>query len=152
MSVIEILEAGTEDVPDLCNLLRHLYEQEVEFVPNKTSQTAGLLQIINDKSRGTILVLKKDGRIIGMVNLLFTISTALGGVVAILEDMVISPSERGYGYGSKLLTSAVDHAKNNQCKRITLLTDSTNNRAHKFYENHGFSHSSMVVFRKLLNN
>ena len=89
--------------------------------------------------------------VIGMINLLFTISTALGGDVAIIEDMVIKPTKRGKGFGSRLISYAIEFAINNNCKRITLLTDTENTRAQKFYKHHGFNRSSMVVFRKNLN-
>jgi GNAT superfamily N-acetyltransferase len=85
-----------------------------------------------------------------MVNLLYTVSTAIGERVALLEDMVVSSSERGQGVGSNIIKQAVDFAKVKGCKRITLLTDDDNSGAHRFYERHGFSRSSMVAFRMFL--
>ena len=43
---------------------------------------------------------------------------------------------------------SLDLAKQNGCKRITLLTDFDNDGAHRFYQQHGFIRSSMVAFRK----
>lgn len=83
----------------------------------------------------------------GMVNLLFTISTALGGRVAILEDMVVRPGYRSCGAGSKLLQAAMDFAKSAGCHRITLLTDRANESAQRFYKRHGFTLSEMVPLR-----
>lgn len=40
-------------------------------------------------------MLKENDAIIGMVSILWSISTALGGKVAFLEDMIVSPSYRG---------------------------------------------------------
>ena len=82
-----------------------------------------------------------------MVNLLYTVSTALGSRVAILEDMVVSPKIRGQNVGSSLIEYALDYARKQGCQRITLLTDSDNIAAHRFYERHGFSRSTMVPFR-----
>ena len=82
-----------------------------------------------------------------MVNLLYTVSTALGQRVALLEDMVVSTNKRGQGVGSSIIKQAVDFAKGKGCKRITLLTDDDNCGAQRFYERHGFSRSSMVAFR-----
>ena len=93
---------------------------------------------------------KDAGQIIGMVNLLYTISTALGSRVAILEDMVVAPQNRGLGVGSALLKYAIDFAKQKGCKRITLLTDNDNEAAHGFYQQHGFTESSMLAFRMSL--
>ena len=79
-----------------------------------------------------------------MVNLLYTISTALGDRVALLEDMVVSPNVRGSGVGSLLLKQAIQFARLDDCKRITLLTDRANESAQRFYQRHGFSFSAMI--------
>jgi ribosomal protein S18 acetylase RimI-like enzyme len=82
-----------------------------------------------------------------MINLLYTVSTALGARVAILDDMVVLPQFTGLGAGSKLLQAPIAHARASGCKRITLLTDGDNEAAQKFYSNHGFTASRMVPFR-----
>ncbi len=147
---MEVTIASSNDIPDLCELLDSLFNQEAEFKPNREVQASGLAAVIDDPNVGDILVARKDGQIIGMVNLLYTVSTGLGERVALLEDMVVSPNERGQGVGSDIIRQAVDFAKEKDCKRITLLTDDDNSGAHRFYERHGFSRSSMVVFRMLL--
>ena len=145
-----IEKATADDIPGLCKLLDILFSQEVEFKSDHSAQELGLRTILANPDVGTILVARKSNRIIGMVNLLFTISTALGGRVAILEDMVVSPTERGSGIGSSLLDAAIVTARENGCKRITLLTDGSNEIAHQFYKKHGFNFSQMVPFRLTL--
>jgi len=113
-------------------------------------QSAGLQKIVDSPEHGQILVLRESGSLVGMVNLLFTISTALGGQVTILEDMVVHPDYRGSGAGSKLLQAAIDFAKSAGCRRITLLTDKTNEAAQRFYKRHGFGLSEMIPMRLLL--
>jgi GNAT superfamily N-acetyltransferase len=82
-----------------------------------------------------------------MVNLLYTVSTALGERVALLEDMVVAPAARGVGVGARILEHAIQAARSSGCKRITLLTDGANESAQRFYQNHGFSISSMLPLR-----
>jgi hypothetical protein len=72
-----------------------LFAQEAESQPDRSLQSAGLQNIIDFPERGQILVLREWGSPLGMINLLFTVSTALGGRVAILEDMVVHPDHRG---------------------------------------------------------
>ena len=84
--------------------------------------------------------------------LLYTVSTALGERVALLEDMVVSPDERETGIGSMLLDHTVKYATEKGCKRITLLTDKMNIRAQKFYKQHKFNRSSMIPFRMIISN
>lgn len=145
MPVIE--QASETDIPALCALLSVLFTQEAEFTPDSEAQRSGLLKIIGNPEVGAVLVAREGEAIIGMVNLLFTVSTALGEQVALLEDMVISPETRGHGVGSKLLTQAISFARMKGCRRITLLTDGHNQAAQRFYARHGFAVSSMVPLR-----
>lgn len=143
-----IMEKATAaDIPALSDLLSVLFSQEAEFTPNAETQQRGLAQIIGNPEIGSVLVARQDGQIVGMVNLLFTISTALGERVALLEDMVVSPACRGAGVGTKLLSEAISFARVQGCTRITLLTDRSNEFAQGFYAKQGFLVSNMVPMR-----
>lgn len=148
--MLKITPAAAADIPELCALLALLFTQEADFKPDREAQSRGLTSIINHPEIGLILVARQHGQIVGMVNLLYTISTALGERVALMEDMVVSPSARGVGLGSQLLEHAIQSARLNGCKRITLLTDASNASAQRFYQKHGFTASAMVPFRLLL--
>jgi GNAT superfamily N-acetyltransferase len=144
---MEISSAVTADIPQLCTLLDSLFTQETEFEADHEAQSRGLHEVINDPNVGDILIVRQDDDIIAMVNLLYIVSTALGGRVGILEDMVVSPKIRGSGIGSKLLNYALEFAKDKGCKRLTLLTDKNNVDAQRFYQQHGFSASAMMPMR-----
>ena len=148
---MKIEMATTSDIPTLCTLLDYLFSQEVEFKSDHETQSRGLEKILNNNNTGNIFVAKKNEKIIGMVILLYTVSTALGERVALLEDMVVSPNEQELGVGSMLLDHAVKYATEKGCKRITLLTDKMNIRAQKFYKQHKFNRSSMIPFRMIIN-
>jgi len=142
------IEAATEaDVPALTELLSVLFAQEAEFTPNPEAQSRGLLRIIRSPEVGLVLVAKEGSAVLGMVNLLYTVSTALGERVALLEDMVVAPEFRGRKVGSQLLQEAVTAAKASGCRRITLLTDQTNHAAQRFYTRQGFEESPMIPLR-----
>jgi GNAT superfamily N-acetyltransferase len=145
-----IEKATLEDIAPLCDLLAVLFSQEAEFKPNHQAQQTGLQAIIRNPELGIILLARHNDKVVGMVSLLFSISTALGGRVAILEDMVVLPEQRGLGIGSELLNAAIKTARDSGCLRITLLTDSDNVIAHTFYEKHEFVRSAMLTFRRLL--
>jgi GNAT superfamily N-acetyltransferase len=145
MAVIE--PAHEADLPALCGLLGTLFAQEEEFNPDPEAQSRGLAWILSNPQTGTILVAREQGTVVGMVNILYTVSTALGEEVALLEDMVVVPSMRGRGLGSALLTHALAHCEEYGCKRITLLTDGGNKAAQRFYARHGFVPSGMVPMR-----
>lgn len=144
---MDIRTAVLADIPALCSLLDQLFAQEAEFSPDRAAQERGLSEIIRNAARGEILVACEFGRIIGMVNLLYTVSTALGAPVALLEDMVVDTAARDRGLGTQLLEAAIATAKSRGCRRITLLTDADNADAQRFYARQGFARSSMIPLR-----
>jgi ribosomal protein S18 acetylase RimI-like enzyme len=142
-----VRNAKHSDIDALADLLHSLFSQDIEFEPNKILQKQGLIKIVQNPQLGKVLVFEFDNRIIGMVILLFSISTALGGKVATLEDMVIKEEFRSIGYGKYLLEKALDFARYEGCLRITLLTDYNNDRAIAFYSGFGFVKSPMIPMR-----
>ena len=127
-----------------------LFSQEAEFIPNPEAQCRGLAQVVNNPEAGAVLLAREGAEVLGMVSLLFTVSTALGERVALLEDMVVFSQGRRAGIGTQLLTQAILFARTQGCKRITLLTDRTNETAQRFYGKQGFVVSSMVPMRLAL--
>src|SRR5436190_18812449 len=143
-----VIEPATEaDLDELSGLLGELFAHESDFRPNKEKQLRGLRLIFEQPNRGRVFVLRRDGAIVGMINLLFTISTAEGGFVVVLEDLVIHKKFQGHGYGAKLLQHAIDFAKQKNFLRVTLLTDRPENVAQEFFGRHGFVESSMIPMR-----
>jgi len=143
-----VIEPATEaDLDELSEMLGGLFSQEGDFRPDKERQLRGLRLIFEQPSRGRVFVLRQNGAIVGMINLLFTISTAEGGFVILLEDLVIHKQYQGKGYGTKLLQHAIDFAKQKNFLRITLLTDRPENLAQEFFRHHGFVESSMIPMR-----
>jgi GNAT superfamily N-acetyltransferase len=143
-----VIEPATEaDLDELSEMLGGLFSQESDFRPDKDKQLRGLRLIFEQPSRGRVFVLRREGAIVGMINLLFTISTAEGGFVILLEDLVIHQQFQGHGYGAKLLQHAIEFAKQKNFLRVTLLTDRPENMAQEFFRKHGFVESSMIPMR-----
>ena len=139
--------ATIDDLPRLVDLTMALFELEEDFKPDRKKQERGLLSILEQPSRGRIFVVRTDYEIIGMVNVLFTISTAMGGFVILLEDVIIHPDFRRQGYGSQLVDYVVNFAKRKDFKRITLLTDKISAESQHFFEKMHFHHSHMIPMR-----
>ena len=144
-------QATLEDLPQLTDLLFDLFTQEADFAPNRAKQMRGLRLILEQPNRGRIFVLRQNGTILGMINLLFTISTAEGGFVIMLEDVIVHREYRGKGIGDKLLGHAIAYAKKKDFLRITLLTDRLNEQGQRFFKAHGFIESKMIPLRLILN-
>lgn len=147
MTKKEILLATIPDLNELIRLLNVLFTQDLEFVPDREKQKRGLEKIMDNKEIGEILVMKVNDKIIGMVSLLYSISTALGGKVAIVEDMVIDKDYRNQGFGKELFNEAIRFSKERDCLRLTLLTDFNNHIAIDFYKSFGFKTSEMIPMR-----
>jgi N-acetylglutamate synthase-like GNAT family acetyltransferase len=142
--------ATIEDLPALTELVMDLFSKSGDFSPDRVVQEKGLQLILEQPSRGRIFVLRNNHRIFGMVNLLFTISTARGGFVILMEDVIIHPDHRGQGYGSMLLKHVVDFAKQKNFKRITLLTDKISQESQEFFRKNGFEYSNMIPMRRII--
>ena len=145
-----IEQATLDDLPQLTELLAELFSMEGDFVPDPIRQSRGIRMILEQPSRGRIFTLKQNGALLGMINLLFTISTAEGGSVILLEDLIIQKEYRSHGLGAKLLNYAIEYARKKDFKRITLLTDRLNADAQRFYKKHGFFESAMLPMRYVL--
>ena len=139
--------ATLEDMPQLVELLAALFSEEEDFKPDPAKQEHGVRMILEQPNRGRIFVLRTDHMLLGMVNLLFTISTAEGGPVVLMEDVIVHPQHRRQGYGGRLLDYAVQFAREKSFKRITLLTDRISAESQTFFASHGFSFSSMIPMR-----
>ena len=150
MSEVCVEPATFEDLDELSILLGELFSEESDFRPDRDKQLRGLRLIFEQPNRGRVFVLRQDRTIVGMINLLFTISTAEGGFVMVLEDLVIHKAFQGKGYGSKLLQYAIEFAKQKNFLRITLLTDRPELRSQSFFKRYGFYESNMLPMRLLL--
>lgn len=145
------VEAATiEDLPALTELVMELFRRSGDFSPDQTLQERGLRLVLEQPNRGRIFVVRNHDQIFGMVNLLFTISTARGGFVILMEDVIIHPDHRGQGYGTRLVDYVVDFAKRKNFKRITLLTDRISAQSQDFFKRHGFEYSNMIPMRRII--
>ncbi|MBK1826731.1 GNAT family N-acetyltransferase [Haloferula rosea] len=145
------LETATiEDLPALVDLVMELFRMQGDFNPDAAAQERGLALILEQPSRGRIFVIRNGHRLIGMVNLLFTISTAMGGFVIQMEDVIIHPDHRGQGYGSRLLEHVIEFAEAKDFKRITLLTDKISAESQNFFRKYGFDYSNMIPMKRII--
>jgi GNAT superfamily N-acetyltransferase len=142
--------ATIDDLPALTELVMDLFSHSGDFQADREVQERGLRLILEQPSRGRIAVLRNGDRIFGMVNMLFTISTARGGFVILMEDVVIHPLHRGQGYGTMLVDHVIEFAKQKHFLRITLLTDKISAESQEFFRKQGFDYSNMIPMRRLI--
>jgi GNAT superfamily N-acetyltransferase len=134
----------------MADLLYELFTLESDFRPQRAKQTAALRWILAHPGHGRLFVAREGGQVVGMANALISISTAEGGPVLILEDVILAASHRGGGHGRRLVEHVLAWAAAAGMPRVTLLADNDNAPALGFYEKLGFENSAMVVRRKRL--
>ncbi|MDZ4201430.1 MAG: GNAT family N-acetyltransferase [Gallionella sp.] len=142
--------ATVEDLPHLADLLAELFTLESDFQPERDKQLRGLQLILANPALGRLFVLRVDGQVAGMANALITVSTAEGGRVLLLEDVIVSRAHRGGGYGRRLVEHVLEWAREQGMTRVTLLADCDNHAALVFYRRMGFEPSRMSVLRRHL--
>ncbi len=147
---MEIDFATEQDLPHLADLLAELFSLESDFTPERDKQLRGLRAIFDAPELGRLFVLRVDGRVAGMANALITVSTAEGGKVLLLEDVIVGREHRGGGLGRRLVQHVLDWAQEQGMTRVTLLADRDNHPALDFYRRLGFESSHMTVLRRQL--
>ena len=139
--------ASAKDLPQLVELLRHLFEQEAEFTPDAAKQETALKMILADPRLGKLFVARDGRQVVAMASLLYTVSTAEGGKAALFEDLVVRPDYRKQGIGARLLEHVIAQARAEGLLRLTLLTDMQNESAQVLYRKLGFVGSPMKPMR-----
>jgi GNAT superfamily N-acetyltransferase len=142
--------AASTDLDAMADLLHELFTLESDFRPLREKQLAALRWILDHPAHGRLFVLRDAGGVVGTVNALISISTAEGGPVLILEDVIVAAGHRGSGLGRHLVKHVLAWAAAEGMSRVTLLADRENESALRFYRTLGFEESAMVVRRRKL--
>ncbi len=142
---ITIRHARTDDIAAMAGLLGQLFAIEADFVADGQAQMRGLSLLLDEAA--CLLVADEDGAVVGMVSLQTLISTAEGGAVGLLEDLVVDEACRGRGIGARLLHAALDWAREKGLTRVQLLADTNNAHALRFYSRHSFHKTQLVCLR-----
>ena len=102
---MRISHAEPKDIPAMVELLGDLFSIEPDFMVDPARQEVGLKGLLEDPLRALVLVARAPGaeQAVGMVTLQVLVSTAEGGQVGLVEDLVIHPEWRGQGLGAALL-------------------------------------------------
>jgi len=146
---IQIRHADTADIPALVGLLRQLFSIEQDFEPDPDKQARGLALLL-DSSQAQVFVAEQAGRVVGMLSVQVLVSTAQGGPVGLVEDVVVDAACRGRGIGEAMLGRLRQWAVQRGLSRLQLLADRDNGRALAFYRRQGWATSGMLGLRLLL--
>jgi GNAT superfamily N-acetyltransferase len=136
------------DVEALVALLVDLFSIEADFRPDAVRQRRGLELLLRAPARCLVLVAERGGEILGMVTVQLVVSTAEGALSGLVEDMIVSPRERGRGIGRRLLRAAERWARARGATRLQLVADRENGLALRFYARTGWRPTRLVCLRR----
>ena len=135
----------------MTELLAELFALESDFTPDLEKQKGGLSYLLADPTgRSCVFVAERAARGVGMASVQTLISTAEGGRVGLVEDVIVDRNRRGQGIGTLLLDSIVVWSRRNGLRRLQLLADRENLQALKFYVKNGWSSTNLICQRLLL--
>ena len=147
--MITLRKAKAADIPQLVELLKELFMLEADFDFDPEKQTAGLNLLLNSEKDCVLVAhLPGDNKVLGLCSVQTLISTAEGGWVGLLEDLIVAADFRHQGIASRLVAEAVAWAESQGLKRLQLLADKNNGLALNFYHKQGWQTTKLVCLRK----
>jgi GNAT superfamily N-acetyltransferase len=109
-----------------------IYPGVVMDVDGENPELRGLASYF-ENAGGAVWVAEDDGRLIGLVG-----TRPSSGSKWELCRMYVEAGARGTGLANRLVRTAEDHARSHGAETMHLWSDTRFDRAHRFYERHGY--------------
>lgn len=146
---VTIRDALPDDLDILVRLLQALFSIEADFAVDEKRQRRGLSLMLGGCGKHRcVKVAEIEGMVVGMCTAQILISTAEGGMVALVEDMVVDARYRGMGIGRQLMSAIEGWAQKRRISRLQLLADRTNFSALDFYDKMGWRPTQLICLRR----
>lgn len=149
---LNVRAATATDLDGMLSLLEALFSVEADFAFDAAKQLRGLNMLMERGGDAQVLVAEHRGRVVGMCTVQVLVSTAEGGTVGLVEDVVVQPGLRGRGVGRRLLETLGDWCNRRGLTRLQLLADRDNDQALDFYRRLGWEPTRLVGLRKCKGN
>lgn len=146
MNII-VTHALSSDIKAMSSLVGELFAIETDFEINEEKQIQAL-SLLQPNPMCDVIVAKEGERVVGMATMQPVISTAEGGYVGIIEDVIVTKSHRKQGIGSKLVAFLEECALKRRYKVVKLLADKENTDALHFYKSQHFAQTRLIMLRK----
>jgi len=148
-SGITIELAKVKDLSQMAKLLGVLFTIEKDFTIDFEKQLAGI-EALYEQEGTDLLVAKYENSVIGMITMQRLISSAEGGFVGQIEDLVVYEEYRQMGVGSRLINKIRVIAQEHGYKRIQLAADVDNSHALAFYNRRGFNKTNLSIYHYIV--
>jgi len=147
MDEIPIREAKQSDLPMIEKLMAELgdsVDNDEGFDMDIVSEN---LRILLHDDSFHILVAESNNSVIGVITLAFRRTLLHPGPSGLIDELVVTGSNRGKGVGGQLINAAIQKCEQLGCCEIEVSTETTNANARKFYKKCGFEEIG-VMFEK----
>jgi ribosomal protein S18 acetylase RimI-like enzyme len=130
--------AQTEDVDAVVRLIAEFRDWWHKAEPSEDAIREVVARLLAD-DRTEFLLAFDDRAAVGVCQLRYRPSVWTGADDCWLEDLFVTDSARGGGYGRELVEASLESARKRGCRRIELDVNEQNAAALRFYESLGFT-------------
>ena len=95
------------------------------------------------------LVAQSKSEVVGLITAELVPYFPNGSTICRVTSLVVSSDHRSKGIGEKLVAGVADFARERHCSGIEITSAEHRRDAHRFYQRHGFSRTSLRFFRAL---
>ena len=151
-----IRKSTVDDIPAIAELYREQFREMSKLIPDfikEGDQSIEFLEktISNDDS--DILVYENDGTVVGFILLQAKerpgFDFMIPGKYCYIMDVIVTKNSRSKGFGTALMNSAKDWAKEQDCNFVNLDLLSNNTGAITLYKKLGFIPKAQEMYCKL---
>ena len=135
---MQLLNATLSDLTEILPLVRAYHQYEGIELSDAVRKTA-IAALINNENLGRIWKIRVQQKLIGYVAICFGFSIEFGGRDAFIDELFISETFRGQGYGHRVLLEVSQKAVELGVHALHLEVARDNNRAQKLYSTTGFT-------------
>ena len=151
-----IRKATHNDIPTISELYREQFREMSKLIPDfikEGDKSVEFLEKTISDDVSDILVYENDGTVVGFILLQAKerpdFDFMLPGKYCYIMDIIVTEAHRKKGFGTALMNSAKDWAKEQNCSFINLDVLTKNTNAISLYEKLGFIPKAQEMYCKL---
>ena len=141
---LQFRQATRDDMPTIVKILSEdmLGTQREHFETPLPKAYYDAFEAIKREPNHELIVVEKDGQIVGSMQLMFLPSLSYqGGTRAQVETVQVAKEFRGQGIGTEMIKWTFERARQRGCRLMQLTSHKSRLDAHRFYERLGFDKS-----------
>lgn len=151
-----IRNATHDDIPAIAKLYREQFREMAKLIPDfikEGDQSTEFLENTISNEDSDILVCENNGEVVGFILLQAKVRPdfdfMIPGKYCYIMDVIVTEAHRNKGFGTALMNSAKDWAREKKCDFINLDVLVNNPAAIALYEKLGFISKAQEMYCKL---